>query len=67
MMCSGNNDNGIRMYSSWSSSLDGADDTVHSILEVVISAVLVMSSPGQFMRLPPAVILTQLGSTFCGR
>ena len=39
----------------------------HSILEVVISAVLVMSSPGQFMRLPPAVILTQLGSTFCGR
>ena len=38
----------------------------HIILVVVMSAVLVVSSPGHLIRLPPAVILTLLGSDFCG-
>ena len=37
------------------------------ILDVVRSAVLVVSSPGYSMRLPPTVIRTRLGSSFCGR
>jgi len=37
-----------------------------TILEMVRSAVLVANSPGYAIRLPPAVILTQLRSSFCG-
>ena len=36
-----------------------------SILDVVRSAVPVLSYPGYFMRLPPDFIMTRLGSAFC--
>ena len=39
----------------------------HKNFDVVMSAVLVVNSPGCIMRLPPAVILTLFGSSFCGR
>ena len=39
----------------------------HNLFDVVRSAVLVVSSPGYSMRLPPAVIQTRLGSFFCGQ
>ena len=37
----------------------------HNIFDVVVSAVLVVNSPGYMMRLPPVVILTRFGSSFC--
>ena len=43
-----------------------AEDTVPYYLKVVRSADLVVSSPGYAIRLPPAVIRTMLGSSFCG-
>ena len=39
----------------------------HIILVVVMSAVLVVSSPGHLIRLPPAVMQTLLESDFCGQ
>ena len=39
----------------------------HRSLDVVKSAVLVYSSPGYVMRLPPAVIRIRFGSSFCGQ
>ena len=36
----------------------------HMILDVVRSAVLVVQSNGQSIKLPPAVSLTRLGSSF---
>ena len=38
----------------------------HSTLVLVRSAVLVVSSSGYEIRMPPAVILTQFGSDFWG-
>ena len=35
--------------------------------DVVISAVLVLKSPGTFSRLPPTVTRTLYGSVFCGQ
>ena len=82
MMCPGNSDNGTRMYSSRSSSVHRCIFFMstnicfalmvlmmlfHSILEVVRSTVLVVSLPGYLMRFMPAVILTRLGSVFCGQ
>ena len=37
------------------------------ILEMVRSAVPVVSSPGWFIRFPFAVVLTRLGAAFCRR
>ena len=39
----------------------------HNNFDVVRYVVFVVSSPGSFMRLPPSVILTLLGSVFCGK
>ena len=39
----------------------------HKSFDVVMSAVLVVNSPGYTIRLPPAVILTLFGSSFYGR
>ena len=37
-----------------------------TMLVMVMSAVLVVSSPGHLMRLPSAVMRTLFGSDFCG-
>ena len=38
----------------------------HNVFDVVRSAVLVVGSPGWYMRFTPAVILTRLGYVFFG-
>ena len=39
----------------------------HNIFDMVMSAVLVVNSPGYMKRLPPAVILKRFGSSFYGQ
>ena len=43
-----------------------ADDSVPNYLVMVMFTVLVVSSAGHLMRLPPAVIRTLFGSDFFG-
>ena len=50
----------------WNEGLEVPLNTLfQSIFDVVMSAVLVVNSPGYIIGLPSAVILTRFGSSFC--